>query len=204
MRAGTFSSLAACATAAPWLPPEAATTPAAGTLRNSRLAKAPRALNEPDCCSSSSLRTMVMPSRPKSRPSTSTIGVRRMYRRITFSVASIWVRPTLEGLTEHPAGLGDALLVAAIEGPLLDPFRPDEPEPREDLEVFVRARLGDAQLVGDEDAAHSVLDQVTVDLGRKVVAGLFQPVENGKPAVAGQGRRQIAGKHLGSFLRDRK
>src|SRR5437763_16574728 len=148
MRAGTFRSLAAWPTDAAWLPPEAATSPAAGTLRSSRLAKAPRALNEPDCCSSSSLTTMVTPSRPKSRPSTSTIGVRRMYRRITFSVASIWVRPTLEGLTEHPAGLGDALLVAAIEGPLLDPLGRGEPEPREDLEVLVRAGLGDAQLLG--------------------------------------------------------
>src|SRR5205814_7507833 len=142
----------------------------------------------------------VMRCGPEAGRTTSTSGVRQMDRRSTLAVASIWVRPTVEGVTEHPAGLGDALLVAAIEGPLLDPFRPDEPEPREDLEVFVRARLGDAQLVGDEDAAHSVLDQVTVDLGRKVVAGLFQPVENGKPAVAGKGRRQIAGKHLGSFL----
>src|SRR4051812_30115042 len=168
MRAGTFSSRAACATAAPWLPPDAATTPTAGTERRSRLANAPRALKEPDCCSSSSLSTSVTPPRPKSRPSTSTTGVRRMYGRITGSVAAICSRPTLEGVTEHPACLGDALLVAAVEGPLLDPLRPDEPEARECFEVTVRARLRHPQLVGDEDAADAVPHQVAVDLRREV------------------------------------
>src|SRR5256885_8933311 len=131
MRARTFITCAACATAAPWLPPEAATTPAGGSLRRTRLANAPRALNEPDCWRSSSLRTRVIPGRPKSRPSTSTTGVRRMYGRITGSTEEISSRPTLEGFTEHPPRLGDPLLVAAIEGPLLDALRPDEPQPRE-------------------------------------------------------------------------
>src|SRR6266403_1833783 len=160
MRAGISRSRAACATAAPWLPPEAATTPAAGMLRRSRFAKAPRALKEPDCCSSSSLSTSVRPGRPKSWPSTSTMGVKRMYGRIRVSVAAICSRPTLEGFTEHPAGLGDALLVAAVEGPLLDPLRLDQAQAGKDLEVLVRAGLGDAELVGDEEAAHAVLDRV--------------------------------------------
>ena len=43
------------ATATPWLPPDAATTPAAGTSAASTRLKAPRGLNEPACCSSSSL-----------------------------------------------------------------------------------------------------------------------------------------------------
>src|SRR5438445_2020576 len=140
MRAGTFSSRAACATAAPWLAPQAATTRTAGTCRRRRLANAPRALNEPDCCRSSSLNTSVKPGRPKSRPSTSTTGVRRMYGRITGSVAAICSRPTLEGVTEHPASLGDALLVAAVEGPLLDALGLDEPESGEQLEMPMRGR----------------------------------------------------------------
>src|SRR5205814_9563878 len=58
----------------------AATTPAAGTSRVRRLANAPRALNEPECCSSSSLKT-TLPS--------STTGVRRTCGRIRGSTAAI-------------------------------------------------------------------------------------------------------------------
>ena len=42
------------ATAAPWLPPEAAMRPAAGTSARNTRWNAPRGLNEPVCCSSSS------------------------------------------------------------------------------------------------------------------------------------------------------
>ena len=45
--AGMPSRRAAQATATPWLPPDAATTPAGGISRVSRLANAPRALNDP-------------------------------------------------------------------------------------------------------------------------------------------------------------
>ncbi len=78
MRAGTPSLIAANATAAPWLPPEAATTPAGGTGRQRRLVNAPRALNEPACCSDSSLKTTLVESSPTSAPRTSMTGVHRM------------------------------------------------------------------------------------------------------------------------------
>src|SRR6478672_1295596 len=45
---------AAYATAAPWLPPDAAITPAPGTLADNKRLKAPRGLKLPVCCSSSS------------------------------------------------------------------------------------------------------------------------------------------------------
>src|SRR5713226_2487530 len=196
MRALIFNSRAACATAAPWLPPEAATTPASGTRRNKRLAKAPRALNEPDCCRSSSLKTRVMLARPKSPPSTSTIGVRRMCGRITGSVAAISSRPTLERFTEHPARLGDSLLVAAVEGPLLDALRLNEAQCGEDLEMLVGARFTHAELVGDEHAAHAVLHQISVDLRREVVPRLLQPVEDGQAPLVRQRCRHVDRKHL--------
>ena len=44
------------ATATPWLPPDAAATPAGGTSRSRRFVNAPRALNDPAHCSCSSLR----------------------------------------------------------------------------------------------------------------------------------------------------
>src|SRR5438093_9684469 len=119
---------------------------------------------------------------------------------MTGSTAAICSRPTLEGFTEHPSGLGDALLVAAVEGPLLDAFGLDEAEPGENLEVPVGARLGHPQLAGDEDAADPVSDQVAVHLGREVGAGLLQPVEDGEAPVARERGRQVAGNHLDSFL----
>ena len=76
--AGTFSCIAANATAAPWLPPDAATTPAGGTVCVSRFVNAPRVLNDPARCSSSSFTTTRACARPKSAPATSTTGVRRM------------------------------------------------------------------------------------------------------------------------------
>ena len=55
-RPGSPRAAATWATATPWLPPDAATTPAAGTSAASTRLNAPRGLNEPACCSSSSLR----------------------------------------------------------------------------------------------------------------------------------------------------
>ena len=75
IRAGRPSRRAASATATPWLPPDAAVTPAAGTTRESRLLKAPRALNEPACWSSSSLK--VTSAEPDSPASAERSGVRR-------------------------------------------------------------------------------------------------------------------------------
>src|SRR5205807_1092157 len=94
MRAGIPRFCAAKATARPWLPPEAATTPAAGISRVRRFVKAPRALKEPACCSSSSLRTSGTPI-PKSAPSTSTMGVRRIYGRMRAYVARMVSGATL-------------------------------------------------------------------------------------------------------------
>jgi hypothetical protein len=56
----------------------AATTPADGTSRMSRLANAPRVLKEPACCNNSSLSTSGTGPSPKSAPSASTTGVRRI------------------------------------------------------------------------------------------------------------------------------
>src|SRR5438132_267972 len=74
MRAGMPRARAANATAAPWLPPDAATTPAAGTSRSSRFANAPRALKDPACWSCSSLSTSGPGGSPKSARSAA-IGV---------------------------------------------------------------------------------------------------------------------------------
>ncbi len=69
-------------------------TPASGTGRINRFANAPRALNEPECCRSSSLSTSGKDARPKSAPSSSTIGVTRTYGAMTTATASIDCRST--------------------------------------------------------------------------------------------------------------
>ena len=68
--AGTPSRIAAYATAAPWLPPDAATTPVGGILRSSKFVNAPRALNDPECCNSSSFSAIAKSPSPKSFPLT--------------------------------------------------------------------------------------------------------------------------------------
>src|SRR5947207_13292373 len=90
--------------------------------------------------------------------------------------------PSLESATERPPRLGDALLVPPVEGPLLDAPGPDQPESGEDLEMLVRARLAHPQLVGDEEAADAVLDQIAVDLRGEVGPRPLEPVEDGQAA----------------------
>ena len=104
-----FTLTAANAVAAPWFPPDAATTPAAGTTRESMCVNAARALNEPACCMNSSLNTSELPGRSpnapeamdgreglpgrrKSSPATSMIGVRRMWPSISLSTSSMFLR----------------------------------------------------------------------------------------------------------------
>src|SRR6185436_19303731 len=57
---------------------------------------------------------------------------------------------------EFPLDGCNALLVALVEGPLLDPLRPQQPRVHEDAEVLARRRLTHAKLVGDEYPAHAV------------------------------------------------
>src|SRR6186713_1750276 len=96
MRARTPRRRAAWATATPWFPPEAATTPAAGTSRRSRFAKAPRTLKDPACCRSSSFRNRETPGRPRSAPSTATTGVTRTWGRKASAVAATSSRPRFD------------------------------------------------------------------------------------------------------------
>ena len=67
---------AAYATASPKFPPDAAMTPTSGTSEDSSLLNAPRGLNEPVCCVSSSFNVTRASSPNAPGPSSST-GVRR-------------------------------------------------------------------------------------------------------------------------------
>ena len=78
--AATPSAPAASATAMPWLPPLTATTPAARSASDSDVsfAKAPRALNDPVRCSSSSL-SVTGTAKCAARPGLGRVGVRSTY-----------------------------------------------------------------------------------------------------------------------------
>ena len=72
-----------------------------GGWRSSRLAKAPRVLNEPACCSCSSLRVSANGGSPKSAPLRLTIGVTRMYGAMAAWTRSIADRSTATGIPDY-------------------------------------------------------------------------------------------------------
>src|SRR5581483_8439872 len=79
---------------------------------------------------------------------------------------------------------GDRLLVALVEGPAGLPLRGDEAGAGERLQMGGRGRLGDLQLLGDEDDADAVLDEVAVALRREMRARVIQPLEDLEPLRA--------------------
>jgi hypothetical protein len=93
------------------LPPDAATTPAAGISRLSRLLNAPRALNEPECCSSSSFSTSSPGGRPKSARSTVITGVRRTYGAIRSAAAAI---PAAVTVPAGPVSCSSTLVICRL------------------------------------------------------------------------------------------
>gem|GEM_PF-3962245 len=103
-------SAAITATAMPWLPPLTATTPAprsAVPRASSRLA-APRTVNDPVRCNTSSLAVTGTPSR-SARPGAGTVGVRRTYGAIRRAAASICAYPIMPGTPSPPAATGQAM-----------------------------------------------------------------------------------------------
>src|SRR5262249_58948682 len=81
--------------AAPWFPPDAAITPAGGTVALRMQLKAPRGLKEPVCWSISSFRKILAlrPNAPSSRAKT---GVRRTWRAMRRLASLISVREIID------------------------------------------------------------------------------------------------------------
>src|ERR671919_551751 len=111
---------------------------------------------------------------------------------------------TLEPARLHSGRYGllelfDAGLVASVEGPLLDPFGTKEPGLQQAPEVLACGRLADAELLGDEQPAHAVLDQIAVDLRWKVRLGLLQPLQDQEPALVGQRAERQFHRHVANL-----
>src|SRR5215470_9212021 len=203
------SAWAAKATAAPWLPPDAATTPAAGTSRSSRLANAPRALNDPACCSCSSLSSSGPAGSPKSARSTLITGVRR-----TCGAISAWTSFTASADSSRVPVMPVSLLALPVSGMTVRALpcgearhqavhhtarvprlhrvpvtaaghhRADEQEQRR-LHVSVLA-----QLAGDHAAAQHGPDHLAARLHPGLGVAVHQP---GVPAALAEQERELAG-----------
>src|ERR1700728_122334 len=83
--------------------------------------------------------------------------------------------------------LGDAVLVALVEDPLLDLLAPDQPGPRQQLQVLAAGRRAHAELLRDEQRAHAVFDEVAVALRREVGRRVTQPLQDLETLIVAQG-----------------
>src|SRR5215831_17920668 len=72
----------------------------------------------------------------------------------------------------------EPLLVPPVEGPLLDTLRPDQTGLDEHPHVLAHGRLTQPELLGDEQPAHAVFDQIAVHLRTEVPGRLLQPAED--------------------------
>src|SRR4029453_4800549 len=135
--------LAANATARPKFPPDAAITPGAGTSDERSLLNAPRGLNEPVCCMSSSFK-VTRQERSKTPGSSSSTGVRRTYGSIRPRAARISSGPMMGGASIRLPRLGepqsdesDHWIADEPDGEVHrtgGPTGPDEPEDRRGVE----------------------------------------------------------------------
>jgi len=72
----------------------------------------------------------------------------------------------------------NALFVALVERPLLDALAADQARLAKDAQMFAGRWLAHAQLLCDQKAAHPVLLQIAVYLGREMLGGLLEPAQN--------------------------
>ena len=80
----------------------------------------------------------------------------------------------------------NARLVPTIEGPLLDPLRADQPGVYQDAQMLAHGWLAQSEFVGNQHAANPVIDQIAIDLRRKVGARVAQPLQDLQTVWIGQ------------------
>src|SRR5258706_13308836 len=80
----------------------------------------------------------------------------------------------------------DPGLIALVENPLFDSLRPDQSGAHQDVQMLTGGRLGYAQLARDQHAADPIPDEISIALGREVLARVLQPFEDLKPALVGE------------------
>jgi|SRR5450631_2887354 hypothetical protein len=103
--------------------------------------------------------------------------------------------------TEHLLRLGDTVLVAPVEHPLLNLPAPDQARPAEQLQMLAAGRLADAEFLGNELGAHAVPDQVAIALRREMRLRVTEPLQDQESFLTAQRLDQIHIQH-GSIMED--
>jgi len=78
------------------------------------------------------------------------------------------LRSVLDGGGDYSLDSLDARFVSPIERPLFDALGAHQPRALQNLQMFACGGLADPHLPGNKHAAHPVLDQIAVNLGREV------------------------------------
>jgi hypothetical protein len=78
-----------------------------------------------------------------------------------------------ESSGERLLELRNAMLVALVECPLLNPFRAQQPGLGQYSKVFACGRLADSKLGGNQHAAHAILDQIAIGLPWEMGFGIL-------------------------------
>lgn len=86
--------------------------------------------------------------------------------------------------------------ITLIKCPLLNSFRADQAGVLEYLQMLAGGGLTNAQFSGDEDAAHPIAYQVSVDLRGKMLARILEPIENPHPSCAGESLQGVVEIHI--------
>src|SRR5258707_11137412 len=87
-------------------------------------------------------------------------------------------------------------LIPLVKRPLLDALPSNESRLLQDFKMLAGRRLGYSQLARDQQPANAILDQVAVDLRRKMPARTAQPVQYVKPALIGQRPQRQLKSHI--------
>src|SRR3982751_743723 len=174
----TPSWWAACATAMPALPPEAMTTPAAGTVFARMRLNMPRALKLPVTWRCSSFSQSSAAATPSSAPAIRTRGVRRTSPAIRRPASAMSSR-----VMSMRCGESRSRYIAPVDRPVTPSARALEAA-RTLVRMATVSRDSNLELihhVRDELARHGVASRPTfADEGRK--ANLFATIGAGKPA----------------------
>lgn len=91
---------------------------------------------------------------------------------------SVFVTVVLDRFCYAAFYFGDSFLVALVECPLLDALSSNEARLTQRAKMLARSRLRDTQLIGDEESADPVFDQIAFDLRWEMGAWIFEPMKD--------------------------
>lgn len=89
----------------------------------------------------------------------------------------------------------DFALVAFIKCPLFDALSADQPGLGQYLEVLTDCWLTHPKFLSDQYAAHSILDQIAIDLRRKMFGRRAKPRQNLQPPLIRNRAEHMIGIH---------